>query len=79
MPTVEFVALLRRVSSGEHVRDPRVSYFRSASIDLAFDRRIRINTDGEVRETDRVRYTVQPRAAWFLAHRSMAFTLSAPE
>jgi diacylglycerol kinase (ATP) len=76
MPTMEFLGLLRRVAAGEHVEDPRVSYFRTASLELAFDRRIKVNTDGEVLEADRVRYEVRPRAARFLAHRSMACTFS---
>ena len=48
MPTVEFIALLRQVAKGEHLDDPRVTYFQSASPELSFDRTIKINTDGEV-------------------------------
>lgn len=62
MPTLEFVALLRRVSSGEHVTDDRVTYFQAADLDLAFDRRIKVNTDGQVLESDRCRYRVLHRA-----------------
>jgi diacylglycerol kinase (ATP) len=62
MPTLEFVALLRRVASGDHVDDPRVSYFRTRSLDLAFARRVAINTDGQVLEADRCRYDVLPGA-----------------
>ncbi len=39
MPTLEFVALLRRVSSGEHVEDDRVTYFRTQALELTFDSR----------------------------------------
>ena len=62
MPTVEFLALLRRVSAGDHLDDERVAYFRARSLELAFDRRIAINTDGEVREAERCRYDVLPGA-----------------
>ena len=56
MPTLEFVALLRRVSSGDHVDDDRVAYFRTQALELAFERAIRVNTDGQVLEADRCRY-----------------------
>jgi diacylglycerol kinase (ATP) len=63
MPTLDFVALLRRVSSGEHIEDERVTYFRTQALDLAFAREIRINTDGQVLAADRCRYEVLPGAA----------------
>jgi diacylglycerol kinase (ATP) len=69
MPTIEFIALLRRVSSGEHVEDQRVTYFRAQTLDLAFDHAIRVNTDGQVLETDRCRYDVLPGAARVLVPR----------
>ena len=69
MPTVEFIALLRRVAKGEHLEDPRVTYFQSAAPELSFDRTIKINTDGEVIETDRSRYEILPRAVRFLGGR----------
>jgi diacylglycerol kinase (ATP) len=62
MPTLEFIALLRRISSGEHVTDDRVTYFQTTDLDLAFDRRIKVNTDGQVLESDRCRYRVLHRA-----------------
>jgi len=67
MPTLEFVGLLTRVSGGEHVEDERVQYFRTPSLDIEFARAIKVNTDGEVLETTTCRYTVEPRAAHFLA------------
>jgi diacylglycerol kinase (ATP) len=62
MPTIEFLALLRRVSAGDHVDDERVHYFRARTLEIAADRRMTINTDGEVREADRCRYEVLSRA-----------------
>lgn len=72
MPTLEFVALLRRVSSGDHVDDDRVTYFRTQQLELAFDRTVRINTDGQVLEADRCRYEVLPGAARVLLPRTPA-------
>jgi diacylglycerol kinase (ATP) len=69
MPTVDFLALLKRVSGGEHVDDKRVIYFQTAALELVFDRVIKVNTDGQVLETDRCRYSVLPRAARFLRGR----------
>ena len=67
MPTLEFLALLARVSEGGHVTDERVHYFRARSLELTFDRRIKVNTDGEVLETGACAYTIEPRAARFIA------------
>jgi diacylglycerol kinase (ATP) len=70
MPTVDFLGLLRRVSDGEHVDDERVIYFQAAALELVFDRVIKVNTDGQVLETNRCRYEVLPRAARFLRGRA---------
>lgn len=67
MPMIEFVALLRRVSSGDHIEDERVSYFRASHIELAFDRTVKVNTDGQVLEASQCAYVVQPRAVHLLA------------
>jgi diacylglycerol kinase (ATP) len=72
MPAVEFVALLRHVSSGHHLDDPRVTYFQTDRLELSFNRRIKVNTDGQVLEADRCAYGVLPRAATFLGARSNA-------
>jgi diacylglycerol kinase (ATP) len=69
MPTVDFLALLKRVSDGEHIDDQRVIYFQAAALELVFDRVIKVNTDGQVLETNRCRYDVLPRAARFLRGR----------
>jgi diacylglycerol kinase family enzyme len=62
MPLTDFVALLRRVSDGDHVEDERVRYFRATSIDFAFDRDVKVNTDGQVLDATRCEYRVLPRA-----------------
>jgi diacylglycerol kinase (ATP) len=67
MPTLEFIGLLTSVASGEHLADERVSYYRARALELRFARTIKVNTDGEVLETDHCRYTLEPRAARFLA------------
>ena len=53
MPTLEFVALLRKVSGGDHVSDPRVRYLRASTVKLDFERPALVNTDGEVLEEPR--------------------------
>jgi diacylglycerol kinase family enzyme len=67
MPVIEFIGLLSSVSAGEHLSDERVSYFRARQLELRFARTIKVNTDGEVLETDHCLYTLRPRAARFLA------------
>lgn len=66
---MESLALLRRVSKGDHVDDERVAYFQTAELELRFDRSIKVNTDGQVLEADRCRYGILPRAARFLGTR----------
>ena len=66
MPTMEFVGLLNRVSTGDHLDDERVSYFRACELDLRFDHPIKVNMDGEVLTADRCHYRVRPRTARFL-------------
>ena len=61
MPTVEFIALLRRVSDGDHV-DDRASVFRTATLDLDLSGTVKINVDGEVLESDRGAYRILPKA-----------------
>lgn len=67
MPMMEFVALLRRVSSGDHIADERVSYFRASQIELTFDRTVKVNTDGQVLDASRCDYRVEPRTVRLLA------------
>ncbi|RPJ70389.1 MAG: diacylglycerol kinase family lipid kinase [Acidobacteria bacterium] len=62
----EFLTLLRRISNGDHLGDPLVTYRQFREGELSFDRVIKVNTDGEVRQADRCRYRVMPGAARFL-------------
>lgn len=59
MSTLEFVAVLQRIAVGKDAGRADVMYFRAASFDLVFDRRVRVNTDGEVLEADSCRYRVR--------------------
>jgi diacylglycerol kinase (ATP) len=72
MPTLEFVNLLRQVARGDHLDDPRVSYFRTRDLRLEFDRVIKVNTDGQVLDAASCRYTILPRAGRFLVPRTPA-------
>ena len=65
MPVLELLGTLQRIAaSGEPGRDDVMS-FRSARFDLLFDRRARVNIDGEVLEADRCVYRVRSGGAWF--------------
>jgi diacylglycerol kinase (ATP) len=66
MSTVEFVALLKRISEGTHLDDERVEYFQTPTLDVTFNRRVKINTDGQVLEASRCEYRLLPKAARFL-------------
>ena len=57
----DFLAVLRQVPGGDHVQDARVTYVRAPAIELRFDRRIKINTDGQVLESDRATYSLAGR------------------
>ncbi|HOC19664.1 MAG TPA: diacylglycerol kinase family lipid kinase [Vicinamibacterales bacterium] len=65
--TLDLVALLRRLSKGEHLDAEGVTYRQFQSAELAFDRVLKVNTDGEVIETRICRYRVLPGAARFIA------------
>ncbi len=67
MPTLEFVGLLRKVSGGDHVSDPRVRYLRASTVTIEFERPVLVNTDGEVLDVRACEYSVLPRAARFFA------------
>jgi diacylglycerol kinase (ATP) len=67
MTTVEFISLLSSVPGGGHIENEQVEYLRARELEILFDRAVKVNTDGEVLETDHCRYRVLPRAARFLA------------
>ena len=67
MPTLEFVALLSKVAGGSHLEDARVRYFRVRTMEMTFDRPVKVNTDGELLEASTCSYRVLPGAARFLA------------
>ena len=67
MSALEFVALARKVAEGQHVSDPRVSYFQASAVDIELAREVNVNTDGEVFSVKRCEYRVLPGAARFLA------------
>jgi diacylglycerol kinase (ATP) len=67
MKTLELAALLTKVTSGAHVDDERVTYFRARTLDLASPAPFKVNTDGEVIEVTRCSYRVLPRAVRFFA------------
>jgi diacylglycerol kinase family enzyme len=58
------------VSSGDHVGDERVTYFRTPDVDFTFARTIKVNTDGQVLDADRCRYRVLPGAVRVRAPRA---------
>ena len=65
--TMDFLTLLPRLSSGDHVDDEDVAYFRTREVSMTFSRPIRINTDGEVFEASRCRYRMHAGAVRMLA------------
>jgi diacylglycerol kinase (ATP) len=76
MPTLEFIALLLRVNAGEHVNDERVLYFQARELEIDLDEDTKVNTDGEVLETDACRYGILPRVARFTAGETACCTLA---
>ena len=65
MPVVDLLATLQRIAAAGDPGRSDVLSFRSAAVDLVFDRRARVNVDGEVLEADRCTYRVRSRCAWF--------------
>ena len=63
----DFLTLLPRLSSGDHVDDEDVAYFRASEVRLTFDRAIKVNTDGEVLEAASCHYRVRPGAVRIVA------------
>jgi diacylglycerol kinase (ATP) len=63
MPTLEFLRALQRIGAGEAADHDGLRHMRVPSLEFAFDRPVRINTDGEVLETGRARYRVEARVS----------------
>jgi diacylglycerol kinase (ATP) len=65
MSTIEFMSVLQRIAAGRDPEHAGVMHFRASSFDLQFDRRARVNTDGELLEAECCRYRVNRKAARF--------------
>lgn len=65
--TLDFLTLLPSLSSGQHVADDDVIYFRTREVTLTFPRAIRINTDGELLQAARCHYVMRPAGARVVA------------
>jgi diacylglycerol kinase (ATP) len=65
MSTIDFVAVLQRLGGGADAGHPDVLQFRASSFDLAFDRPVNVNVDGELREADHCHYRVRRAGAQF--------------
>jgi diacylglycerol kinase (ATP) len=63
MSSVEFLALLARVSGGVHIDDERVYYRRVRRVRFQFARTTMVNTDGQVFDATTCDYEVRPGAA----------------
>jgi len=77
MPLLEFANVLRLVASGAHLEHESVQYVRTSGVALRADRPLKVNTDGEVIETDRCDYSVLPAAVRVLAGRRGIFSTCA--
>jgi diacylglycerol kinase (ATP) len=64
---LDLLALLRRMSKGDHLDDERVTYRQFETAEFTFDRAVKVNTDGEVHDVTACKYTVVPRGARFFA------------
>jgi YegS/Rv2252/BmrU family lipid kinase len=70
MGVLEFVGVLQRFAAGTHVEDERVGQFRTSTLRLAFDRPVRVNTDGEPFESETCDYEVRRRYMPFYVGRT---------
>jgi YegS/Rv2252/BmrU family lipid kinase len=65
MPLLELLGTLQRIAASGDPGRSDVMSFRSTHVDLVFDRRARVNVDGEVLEVERCAYRVRSGGAWF--------------
>ena len=77
MSMLEFVGVLQRLAAGSDVGNQGIQRFKASSFDLEFSRRVRVNTDGELFETERCAYRVKRAAAVFFCG-SQPHTAAAP-
>ncbi len=68
--TLDFLTLLPRLSSGDHVGDEDVTYFRAREVRLTFARPIKVNTDGEVIDASACHYVMGAGAVRFVTPRA---------
>ena len=65
--TLDFLALLPRLSTGDHVEDDDVVYFRTREVTLTFQKPTQVNTDGELLEVAGCHYVLRPGAVRVIA------------
>ncbi|MDQ4121194.1 MAG: diacylglycerol kinase family lipid kinase [Acidobacteriota bacterium] len=63
--TFQFLNLLREISAGTHLDNEETVYLRVPKIEFEFDRKIKVNADGEVFPAQKCSYKILPRAAQF--------------
>lgn len=54
--------LLLKVPRGEHIKDKRVNYYKSASLDLAFPKKVPFHVDGEIFYAEKFNIRMLPAA-----------------
>ena len=64
---LDFLTLLPRLSTGDHVGEDEVTYFRTREVTLTFARPIKVNTDGEVLDASSCHYVMRPGRVRFVA------------
>jgi diacylglycerol kinase (ATP) len=69
VPMLDFLGVLQGIAAGQHQQRSDVVHFRASAFELAFDRAVHVNTDGEVLESTSCRYRVHHRAARFFCGR----------
>jgi len=77
MSMLEFVGVLQQIAAGGDPTHPGVRRLRASAFDFEFDRRVRVNTDGELLEAERCRYRVRRAALPFFCGRE-AHTIAKP-
>lgn len=63
---LEFVTALRRFAQGERLDPSEATYLRAAQLDVACERPVWVNTDGEPYEGRQLAYRVHPGAVRFM-------------